>query len=137
MKKKKELPPVNCHNEEEMIALGYRNPLTPRDKTVWTKTASEKKLLKQTKRKFKGYEFSSSWGFHKPSIPCTAKLIIELDKCPELLNKEGFSYSHLTVSYMCGQSRIPDYLNKFAGKVKRYKYNDKYYKPDELPFFYW
>lgn len=52
-KKKKELPPVNVHNQEEMIASGIhpRNRV-PRDPSVWTKTPHEKELVKECRHRY-------------------------------------------------------------------------------------
>lgn len=148
--KSDKLPPVNVNDLEEMIALGYRNPLEPRDPTVWTKTNSEKKVLKRLRRFYKNYEFATGWSFKKPSIPHHDKLIINIYKNPGFLKKNGYDSSHLTFSYKCGQSDIPFILNKFMVVVKDhgqvvgtksliryYKWNGKVYKPDELPFYYW
>lgn len=46
--------PVDVHNAELMIALGIqpRNKES-RDPSVWTKTASEKKALKEAKLRYK------------------------------------------------------------------------------------
>jgi hypothetical protein len=139
--KKKTIKPVNIYDLQEMIALGYRNPLTPRDQTVWTKTPYEKRLIKQAKHRYKNYEFATSWGFKKPAIPCKAKLIIQIYKNPGFLKKNGYNKEHLTFSYVCGQSEIPYILSKFMegdkSLIRWYKYNDKYYKASELPFYYW
>ena len=141
-KKKKELPPVNCRDEVEMIALGYRNPLKPRDTSVWTKTKTEKALIKKAKRIFKGYEFSTSWSSKKHPIPCYDKLIIQIYKNGDFLAKNGYKCSHTTFSFNCGQSDIPYLLSKFVDSkgnsiVKWYKFNGKQYTSDELPFYYW
>lgn len=141
-KKQKSLPPVNCNDDMEMIALGYRNPLTPRDETVWTKTELEKKLLKKVKRRFGKYEFSTSWGSTKPHIPCYDKLIVQIYKNPNFLKKKGYHPSHTTFKFFCGQSDIPYLLSKFTDEngnsfVRWYKFNGKQYKPNELPFYYW
>ena len=141
-KKQKTLHTVNCNDEQEMKSLGYRNSLISRDKTVWTKTELEKKLLKKVKRRFKKYEFSSNWDFHKPHIPCYDKLIVQIYKNPNFLKKKGYPVSHTTFSFYCGQSDIPHILSKFTNEngesfVRYYKFNGKEYKPNELPFYYW
>lgn len=144
-RKKKELPPVNCKDEAEMIALGYRNPLKPRDKTVWTKTKTEKNMLKRAKRIFRGYQFSSSWSFTKPAIPCYGKLIVQIYKDKKFMNKNNIHPSHSTFSFDCGQSDIPFILSKFLvpskdgsrSIVRWYKWNGTQYGPEELPFYYW
>ena len=150
-KKQKKIIPVDLNNLEEMIELGYRNPLVPRDQSVWTKTASEKKALKRAKKIFKGYQFISEWGYKKHPIPYCDKLIIELVKCPKFLKRKGYSPNHLTFTYECGQSDISEILAKFAideynekreiigtkSLVRRYKWNGRYYEPTELPFWYW
>ena len=145
-KKQKKIEPVNCRDEQEMISLGYRNPLVPRDKSVWTKTPKEKAVLKRVKRLFKNYEFGSSWGFHKRAIPCYGKLRVEIYKNANFCKRNGYPVSHLTYVFNCGQSDIPYLLSKFIIRnkkdetinlVRRYKWNGQYYSPDTLPFYYW
>lgn len=51
--KRKELSPVNVHNQEEMIALGiHLKYKVPRDPSVWTKTPHEKELVKECRHRY-------------------------------------------------------------------------------------
>jgi hypothetical protein len=52
-KKKKELPPVDVNNKEEMIALGiHPRDRFVRDPSVWTKTPEEKALVKEARHRY-------------------------------------------------------------------------------------
>lgn len=137
------IEPVNVHDELQMIELGYRNPLKPRDLSVWTKTPTEKKILKKTKRLYKNYEFSSSWAYSKAPIPVYGKIIIQLDKKASKYFK--INNGAFTLSISCGQSDINSILGRYIvsdrgetfSLVNKYKWNGTWYSSEELPFFSW
>lgn len=67
---------VDVYNDAEMVALGLRvPPLVPRDPSVWTKTPSEKFILKRERARDKT-EFLTRWAGKKKSIPFYDKLIV-------------------------------------------------------------
>lgn len=127
---------IDVHNDELMVELGIRSPhIIPRDKTVWTKTAYEKRLLRIERCKHK-----EKIHFHNSpckSIPVKAKLIIYLKK-----NKKFFN---TTYSTECWQHEIGNILlnyyvdNQKTGHneclVLKYVYNGKTYDPDKRPFW--
>ena len=128
---------VDVHNDEQMIELGIRPPhLAPRDKSVWTKTQYEKKVLKSLRNIHKGQ--IHFYTVPKRSIPVRAKLIIQLKK-----NKK---FSNTTYSTECWQHEIGNILLKYYSKnsktgyneclVSKYIYNEKTYDPEERPFWF-
>lgn len=124
---------VDVHNDSLMVSLGIRLPnVEPRDMSVWTKTAKEKKEVRKMRNKHKNDYITG--GIKEPkSIPVVAKLIVQI--YGKIGNKTTFSYT-------CTQSNIPNILSKFvddSGKsiIRYYKWNGKTYKPGTLPFWYW
>lgn len=127
---------VNVHDSKLMIELGIHLPdRTPRDKSVWTKTPYEKRILKVERHKHKKRIY-----FHIPphkSIPVRAKLIIYLKK-----NKK---FAYTTYSTECWQHEIGEILSKYHSKnnktgydeclVVKYVYNGKTYSSNERPFW--
>lgn len=127
---------IDVHNDELMIELGIRPPhATPRDKSVWTKTPYEKKVLKAERCKHKGRIYFHS--VPKKSIPVKSQLIIYVKK------NKVFPYT--TYSTECMQHEIGDILlnyylyNSKTGRneclVTKYFYNGKTYSPNERPFW--
>lgn len=121
---------VDVHDDELMIELGIRPPhAIPRDKTVWTKTPSEKQALKVERCKHKGrIHFQNP---PRKSIPVKDKLIIYLKK-----NKK---FANTTYSTKCWQHEIGDILLNYCQDeclVAKYFYNGKTYAPNERPFWY-
>lgn len=127
---------IDVYNDDLMIKLGMRSPnLQPKDPDVWTKTPSEKKMLKSLRRIHKGRIHFHSVP-HK-SIPVRAKLIIQLSK------NNIFPYT--TYSVECWQHEIGDILLNYCAKnsktgydeclVSKYIYNGKTYAPNERPFW--
>lgn len=126
---------LNLYDDDLMVSLGIRLPLVqPRDKNVWTKTASEKAILAIERNKFRGRTH-----FNTPpikNIPVRAKLIIQLKK-----NKK---FPNTTYSTECWQHEIGDILSKYCqvnksgfseNLVLKYTYNGQTYKPNERPFW--
>lgn len=118
---------VDVYNDAEMVALGMRvPPLAPRDPSVWTKTPSEKFILKRERARDKT-EFLTRWAGKKKSIPVYDKLIVRLHKAP----KGGKN----TLSIKCGQSDIPKILARYKDNVVNYSWNGKTYTRTSLPFW--
>lgn len=127
---------VDVHDDALMIELGIRPAaLTPRDKSVWTKTPYEQRLLKSLRRSSR-----ERIHFHtvpEKSIPVRAKLIIQLNK--------NDKFPKTTYSTECWQHEIRSILlnyyqrNKKTGinecLVSKYTYNGKTYGPNEKPFW--
>lgn len=127
---------VDVHNDALMVELGIRPAmLSPRDKTVWTKTPNERRLLKSLRRSGKGRIHFHS--VPEKSIPVRTKLIIQLVK--------NDKFPKTTYSTECWQHEIKNILlqyykrNKKTGVneclVSKYTYNGKTYAPNERPFW--
>lgn len=127
---------VDMHNDALMVELGIRPAiLSPRDKTVWTKTPNERRLLKSLRRSGKGRIHFHS--VPEKSIPVRTKLIIQLVK--------NDKFPKTTYSTECWQHEIKNILlqyykrNKKTGVneclVSKYTYNGKTYAPNERPFW--
>ena len=127
---------VDVHNDALMVELGIRPAmLSPRDKTVWTKTPNERRLLKSLRRSGKGRIHFHS--VPEKSIPVRTKLIIQLVK--------NDKFPKTTYSTECWQHEIKNILlqyykrNKKTGVneclVSKYTYNGKTYTPNERPFW--
>lgn len=127
---------VDVHNDALMVELGIRpTMLSPRDKTVWTKTPNERRLLKSLRRSGKGRIHFHS--VPEKSIPVRTKLIIQLVK--------NDKFPKTTYSTECWQHEIKNILlqyykrNKKTGVneclVSKYTYNGKTYAPNERPFW--
>lgn len=129
--KKKETK-VNVHNDDAVRAAGIFRPydVTPRDPSVWTKTKKEKEKLRAMKH-IKLY--NGHFWHNPPKHPVvTAKLIIQL--------KKNNKFPQTTYSFMCTDTSVQGYLNKFIthnkhGKainwVSKYTYNGIPYGPNE------
>lgn len=126
---------IDVHDDAVMNKMGlWRCPnVIPRDKSVWTKTPNERRLLKTFSHLCKGdMHFHSCPVKH---IPVRAKLIIKLKK-----NKE---YPKTTYSTECWQHEIPNILSSYRITVKgvdqsavtKYSFNGKTYAPNEVPFW--
>lgn len=126
---------IDVHDDDVMRAHGLWRPYnqSPRDPSVWTKTPSERRLLKKLRHSFKG-----DMHFHsapRKIIRVRAKLIINLYK-----NKR---FSKTTYSTECWQHEIPEILAKYrvtdrngfsTSVVRKYVWNGKTYDPHDLPF---
>lgn len=127
---------VDVHDDALMIELGIRPAApAPRDKSVWTKTPYEQRLLKSLRRGSKERIY-----FHTipgKSIPVRAKLVIQL--------KKNDKFPKTTYSTECWQHEIRSILLNFYQKdkktgfneclVSKYSYNEKTYGPNEKPFW--
>ena len=127
---------IDVHDDELMIELGIRPPHAAlRDKSVWTKTPYEKRILRSERCKHK--ERIHFHSVPRKSIPVKAKLIIYLKK-----NKK---FPHTTYSTECMQHEIGDILFNYYSRnrktgyneclVTKYVYNGKTYAPNERPFW--
>lgn len=126
---------IDVHDDAVMREMGFsRFDRTPRDKSVWTKTPNERRLLKATRHTCKG-----DMHFHAaPAKRGTvrAKLIVQL--------KSNKYFSKSTYSYMCLNTVIDDILGKFRVNnpktgysesiVAKYSYNGKTYALEERPY---
>lgn len=126
---------IDVHDDDVMRAYGLWRSYdqSPRDPSVWTKTPSERRLLKKYRHSFKG-----DMHFHtipRKIIRVRAKLIISLYK-----NKW---FSKTTYSTECWQHEIPEILAKYrtidrngfsTSVVRNYVWNGKTYNPHDLPF---
>ena len=129
-------PWVDVYNDKLMVELGIRPPhVIPKDKSVWTKTPYEKKMLRLERCKHK-----EKIHFHstpRKSIPVEAKLIIYL--------KKNNKFPYTTYSIKCKQHEIEDILFNYCAKnrktghneclITKYVYNGKTYAPSEKPFW--
>ena len=128
-KQRVELSPVDVMNDAMMVAEGIRVPmLKPRDPSVWTKTADERRKLKIAKAR-DNTKFETRWVAHrKQSCPLVANMIfhvIPTDKFPKT-----------TYSFNCPLHEIPRILKKFKKvMVGEYKWNGKTYQREQLPFW--
>ena len=114
---------VDIHNDDVMRSMGFMRPLpqAPRDESVWTKTPTERRILKTLKHSYK-----KDMHFHTPPrkfIKVPGKLVVYLKK-----NKK---FSKPVYSYDCWQSDIPSILSKFYGIISKYSWNGRTCK--ELP----
>lgn len=127
---------VDVHDDALMVELGIRpSMLAPRDKSIWSKTSNERRLLKTLRRSSKERIYFHS--IPERSIPVRAKLIIYL--------KKNNKFPKTTYSTECWQNEIRSILlnyyqrNKKTGTneclVSKYAYNDKTYGPNEKPFW--
>lgn len=102
-----------------------------RDKSVWTKTQNEKKLLRNARNSTK----KEKMHFHSipiKNIPVLAKLIIYL--------KKNTKFPKTTYSTNCYMHEIGNILalyctDKCENLVVKYSYNGKTYSPNERPFW--
>lgn len=126
-KERKQLPPVDTRDQQQMINLGLHPKV--RETYNWSKTDEEKAKLKKLRSQYPyGRGFSDqSWGVHETkSIPVPGKLIVNV-------------WGQPMRSYSCMQHDIPAILSKikqqFTVKVINYKWNGTTYQSNELPFW--
>lgn len=127
-------PRVNVKDDYQMVELGIRPPLlAERDKSVWTKTAKEKKLLKKLRHGSNNCHFGTVP--IKP-IPVRDKLIVYL--------KKNNVFPKTTYSTECRQHEIGEILMKYFYTAKsgishnlvmKYEFNGKSYLPNERPYW--
>lgn len=134
---------IDIHDDAVMNAMGFPRKLADkRDPSVWEKTSAERKALKKAKRKFKNYQFSSSWGSRTTTIPCVDKLIIQVNKFSKDI-KNSLPHKS-TISYVCAQHQIPNILanftytvgDKVVSNVKKFRFNNVWYDYGTLPYYF-
>lgn len=120
---KRELPPVDIRDQQEMIKLGLHPQY--RETYDWSKTDKEKQKL-QKLRRLLGRGFSNRSGSirEKKSIPVKDKLVV-------------YVWNQPVKSFVCMQHDIPDILARqrksLADKILKYHWNGKWYEGNELP----
>lgn len=128
---------IDVHDDNVMREMGFNRPFnqTPRDKSVWSKTPNERRLLKIVRHSVK-----EDMHLHitplKRSTVC-AKLVIQL--------KPNAEFSKSTYSQECLNTHIGAVLGKFRvtdpktgyskSVVAKYSYNGITYAPDEIPYY--
>lgn len=127
---------IDVHDDAVMREMGFsRFDRTPRDKSVWSKTPNERRLLKAVRHSWKGLDM------HFHSVPpkrvtISAKLIVQL--------KKNNVFPKSTYSTECLNTHIGDVLGKFRvtdpktgyseSVVAKYSYNGRTYAPNEVPY---
>lgn len=127
---------INVHDDDIIKEMGFNRPelQATRDKSVWTKTSQERRLLRRYAKWGKdGYFHSSPFKM----IPVKSRLIVYLTK------NNGFEKS--THSIVCWQHDIPAIISRFCkydpktesyiNVVRKYSWNGKTYDPSEIPFW--
>lgn len=124
---------IDVHDDDLMVKLGLRySKAIPRDSSIWTKTAKEKKEIKKARNK---QRLSTSIPPMKV-IPVYDKIIIYLTK--------NDKFPNTVYSKKCWQYEIPKVLDMFSivnskgerkSIVSKYFYNGKTYKPREYPYW--
>lgn len=128
---------IDVHNDDVMREMGLLRSFnqTPRDKSVWTKTSNEKRLLHDLRHSVKRDMHLHSYPIKH--IPVRAKLIISF--------KNNKKCAKATYSTECWQHEISDILSKYLRKndktgqveslVVKYVFNNRTYGPNERPFW--
>lgn len=113
---------LDVRSDSVMISNGLRftTPLESRDPSVWTRTKQERVYLSKVK-KIKG---------HFNSIP--RKLHFLFDKLTITLKKNN-KFPKQVIVVKCWQHDIPFIIDKYEDCILKYKWNNKTYKPTELP----
>lgn len=100
--KRKELPPVNIHNDQECIDLGLRLPKrVPRDPSIWTKSSKDKRALKAIKKTVKTPNLG--WAPPQKESRLSETLIINVKDYP----KTTYTFKN------CPETNIDYILNKY------------------------
>lgn len=128
---------IDVHDDNVMREMGFFRPFnqTPRDRSVWTKTPNERRLLKEFRHSVK--EEMRTGVPPRKIIPVRAKLIIQL--------KKNRKYPKTTYSTECWQHEIGDILSQYFQRnnktnyveniVAKYTFNGRTYGPNERPFW--
>lgn len=128
---------IDVHDDNVMREMGFFRPFdqAPRDKSVWSKTPYERKLLNYYRHSVK--EDMHLHSIPRKHIPVRAKLIIQLKK-----NKD---FPFTTYSTKCWMHEIGDILSMYYARnnktgytesvVSKYTFNGRTYAPDERPFW--
>lgn len=127
---------IDVHNDEQLVSLGIRPAnLIPKDLKMWTKTSSERAILKSLRHSNKRRMHFNS--IPPKFIPVRGKLVIYL--------KKNNTYPNTTYSTTCWQHEISSILSKYYQMdntnkfeiplVSKYSYNGKTYLANERPFW--
>lgn len=129
---REEREPVDVTNDAMMVAEGIRpaNAL-PRDKSVWSKTSSEKIALRMAKARDNS-KFTTRWGSKGRSVSVVSKLTFHVVPTKEL---PLGTFPKTTYSFNCTLSSIQRILSGFGNAVQQYYWNGKTYTTAELPFW--
>lgn len=121
-KKKKELPAVNVHNQQEMINLGLHPNY--RVECDFSKTPKEKAELERLRRRDGRGFYNQKWSpREKPYIPIYGKLIVHFK-------------GSTPKSYNCNQADIIDILARVKkNEAFMYEWNGRKYQLNEKPFW--
>ena len=112
---------IDVHDDNIMHEMGLvRQPLRiPRDKSVWTKTPNERRILRNVK-------CSNKLNMHFHSVPLKqgtvrAKLVVQL--------KHNKKFNKSTYSFICLDTEINSILSQFQvsskSVIKRYSYDGR------------
>lgn len=130
---------INIHSDEAMRDAGFVrcSPQSSRDKSVWTKTPNERRMLLEAKHSYKKKGNEHFHSIPDKFIRVPGKLVIYLKK-----NKV---FPKTTYSTECWQSNIPSILSQYIiinhklklseSLVAKYSWNGKTYLPGKLPFW--
>lgn len=128
---------IDVHDDNVMREMGLWRPYnqTPRDKSVWTKTPNERRLLKKYRHTWKGLDMHFHSAPRKRGV-VRAKLIVQL-----LRNN---IFPKTTYSTECLNTEISEFLSRFRvydqntgiteSAVAKYSYNGRTYAPNEIPY---
>lgn len=129
---------INVHDDDVVREFGLIRYFkqSPRDKSVWTKTSNERRLLNNSKH------ICRKENMHFNTIPTKhvvvrAKLIIQL-KSNKVFQKTTYSFdcSNLSIESILGRFTITNPKTGYMESVvAKYSYNGKTYAPEERPFF--
>lgn len=128
---------IDVHDDNVMHEMGFMRPFnqTPRDKSVWTKTPNERRLLRSVKYSHRNDDLH----FHAaPAKRGTvrAKLIVQL-KSNKVFSKSTHSFVCLNtaIDEILGKFKVTDHKTGFSKSVvAKYSYNGKTYAPEERPY---
>lgn len=127
---------VDVTNDDLMVSLGIRVPkCESRDKSVWTKTFNERRLLKTVK--YSSGTIGHFYSIPQTKIPVRDKLIIYL--------KNNKKYPKTTYSIECWQHEIAEIIGNYRvfnkhsnlneNVVLKYVWNGRTYSVGTLPFW--
>lgn len=114
-KKKKELSPIDCSNDEMMVGLGIRPPHIDLNKNVFVKTKDEKELVKKLRR-IQGLSTANSIHrdiHRKPK--CSLVVYLKNGKHPQECKKEDHKFKNKYV-YTCAEHEISTIMEAFHPK---------------------
>lgn len=106
--KKKELPPVDCNDDEMMVKLKLRPSFLEINKQVFVKTQEEKDLISKLK-KSQGLSSTKSI-FRRIHRTPYHRLIVHV------YNEKKDNKFHTTFNYICREHEIKDIIELFHSK---------------------